>query len=285
VTFAERILTIDRRWIFLVVAVALTIPFFLNVTCKSKVSPEVRALFDAVDALRPNSKVLVSFDYDPASEPELNPMAEAFLKFAFTRRLKLIMLGLWPQGPLEVDRNLARVFEDEQIQALDLQYGVDYVNLGYQSGNEFAIQGMGASIHNVFPADVRGTPTGDIPIMRDVQNFSNIDFVFNLSAGYPGTVEWVQVAADRFGVTLGAGNTAVQAPLAYPYLGAGQLTGLLGGMKGGAEFEELTGFVGKATKYMVSQTAAHLVVILFIVVGNAAFFATQRRARKLGGDA
>ena len=101
-TFADRILTIDRRWIFLVVAVALTVPFFLNVTCKSKVSPEVRALFAAVDALRPNSKVLVSFDYDPASEPELNPMAEAFLKFAFTSRLKLRMLGLWPPGPVEV---------------------------------------------------------------------------------------------------------------------------------------------------------------------------------------
>ena len=212
-------------------------------------------------------------------------MAEAFLKFAFTRRFKVVMLGLWPQGPLEADRNMARVLEDERIQALDLQYGIDYVNLGYQSGNEFAIQGMGSSIHNVFPADVRGTPTGEIPIMQDVQNFSNIDFVFNLSARYPGTVEWVQVAVDRFGVRLGAANTAVQAPLVYPYLSGGQLTGVLGGMKGGAEFEALTGFKAKATQFMVSQTAAHLVVIMFIVVGNAAYFATQRRERKDGGDA
>jgi hypothetical protein len=82
---------------------------------------------------------------------------------------------------------------------------------------------------------------------------------------------------------LGAGNTAVQAPLAYPYLGSGQLTGLLGGMKGGAEFEGLTGFIGKATRFMVSQTFAHLVVILFIVLGNIAFFAVKRRDARLGG--
>jgi hypothetical protein len=280
----ERLLTLDRRWIFLFVAVALTVPFFLGLSCKSYVSPEVKSLFAAIEQLRPNSKVIVSFDYDPASEPELNPMAEAFLKYAFHHRFKVICLGLWPQGPLEADRNLARVLAAPDIRELNLEYGVDYVNLGYQSGNEFAIQGMGASIHNVFPSDVPGTPTGEIPIMKDVRDFSNVDYVFNLSAGYPGTVEWVQVGADRYRVKLGAGNTAVQAPLAYPYLGSGQLTGLLGGMKGGAEFEGLTGFPGKATKFMVSQTFAHLVVILFIVLGNIAFLATKRRDRRMKGE-
>lgn len=279
----DRMLALDRRWIFLFVGVALTIPFFLGLSCKSYVSPEVKSLYAALESLRPNSKVLASFDYDPASEPELNPMADAFLKYAFHHRFKVICCGLWPQGPLEIDRSFNRVLADPEIAKLNLQYGTDYVNLGYQSGNEFAIQGMGASIYNVFPNDVHGTPTGDIPIMKDVRDFSNVDFVFNLSAGYPGTVEWVQVAADRYGVRLGAGNTAVQAPLVYPYLGSGQLTGLLGGMKGGAEFEGLTGFVGKATRFMVSQTFAHLVVILFIVLGNVAFFAVKRRDSRRGG--
>jgi hypothetical protein len=274
----EKLLALDRRWIFLLVIVALTLPFFLNLTCKSYVSPEVRTLYDAIDKMRPNSKVLMAFDYDPASEPELNPMAEAFFKFAFTRRLKVIILGLWPQGPQQADRVLERVFADSVFAAMNLQYGVDYVNLGFQSGNEFAIQGMGSSIERVFPRDVRGTVTGDIPIMHDVKDFSNVDFVFNLSAGYPGTVEWVQVAADRYGVRLGAGNTAVQAPLVYPYLGSGQLTGLLG-----AEFEVLTGFPAKANKFMVSQTAAHMVVILFVIVGNVAFFIVQGRERKARG--
>jgi hypothetical protein len=280
----EKLLALDRRWIFLLVIIALTLPFFLNLTCKSYVSPEVRTLYDAIDKLRPNSKVLMAFDYDPASEPELNPMAEAFLKFAFTRRLKVIILGLWPQGPQQADRALARVFADSVFRDMNLQYGVDYVNLGYQSGNEFAIQGMGSSIERVFPRDVRGTPTHEIPIMQDVKDFSNIDFVFNLSAGYPGTVEWVQVAADRYRVRLGAGNTAVQAPLVYPYLSSGQLTGLLGGMKGGAEFETLTGYPAKANRFMVSQTAAHIVVILFVLVGNIAFFIVQGRQRRARGE-
>ena len=52
---------------------------------------------------------------------------------------------------------------------------------------------------------------------------------------------------------------------------------------GGAEFEELTGYEGKASKFMVSQTAAHLVVVLFIVVGNVAYFATRNRKNTNGG--
>ena len=155
----EKLLALDRRWIFLLVIVALTTPFFMNLTCKSYVSPEVRTLYDALDKLRPNSKVLVAFDYDPASEPELNPMAEAFLKFAFTRRFKVVILGLWPQGPQQADRVLERVFLDPRFSSMNLQYGIDYVNLGYQAGNEFAIQGMGSSIARVFPRDIRGTVT------------------------------------------------------------------------------------------------------------------------------
>lgn len=280
----DRLLSLDRRWIFLTVAISLTIPFFLDLECKSRISPEVQNLYNSIKDLRPNSKVMVAFDYDPASEPELNPMAEAFLKFAFTKGWKVIIVGLWPQGPLMADRVMERVMQDSGVAALNLEYGVNYCNLGYQAGNEFAIQAMGASIETAFPRDLRGTPTNEIPIMQGVQDFSNIDYVFNLSAGYPGTVEWVQIAVDRYGVTLGAGNTAVQAPLVYPYLGAGQLTGLLGGMKGGAEFEELTGYIGNASKFMVSQTAAHLVVIMFIVVGNVAFFLNKKREKKRKGE-
>jgi len=57
-------------------------------------------------------------------------------------------------------------------------------------------------------------------------------------------------------------------------------------MKGGAEFEALTGFKGKATRFMVSQTAAHIVVIVFIVVGNLAYFMVggSRRPRVGGGS-
>jgi hypothetical protein len=138
---------------------------------------------------------------------------------------------------------------------------------------------MGTNFSSMFPADYRGTPYNEIPLVQNIKNFSNIDYSFNLSAGYPGTKEWVQVAADRYGLKLGAGNTAVQAPMIYPYYRAGQLRGVLGGMNGAAELETLTHYLGNATTFMNSQSFAHMIVIAFIIIGNVAFFKGGRKSR------
>lgn len=263
---------VGRRLVFLYVGIAIALPLFMPLTQKIPISPEAQMLYDSIGELSPGSKVLMSFDYDPPSAPELQPMAESFIRLCFERDLKIIMIGLWPQGPQQADLALEQILSDPEIEAKNLEYGVDYVNLGYQVGGEFVIQRMGTDFSSMFSRDVTGTPYSEIPLVRNVRNFSNIDHVFNLSAGFPGTVEWIQLAVDRYGVELSAGNTAVQAPTIYTYLNAGQCVGLLGGMNGAAEFESLIDYEAKATKYMLSQSFAHLIVIAFVIIGNVAYF-------------
>ena len=277
--FFDRLLAIDRRIIFLLVAIAVTLPLFSKAIRHIEVSPTVKAVYDAVESLPAGSKVLVSFDYDPASAPELQPMALSFFRHCFSKDLKLIIIGLWPQGPVQANIALADVFRDPEIEAKNLEYGEDYVNLGYMAGNEVVIQAMGADIHTTFPADYSGNRTSQLSLMKGVKNFDNIDFVYNLSAGYPGTQEWVQFAVDRFHATLGAGNTAVQAPGMYPYVQTGQLLGVLGGMKGGAEYEIIGNRPARAVSYMFSQSVSHAVVVFFIIIGNLAFFATRGKRK------
>lgn len=277
--FFDRLLAIDRRIIFLLVAIAVTLPLFSKAILHIEVSPTVKAVYDAVESLPAGSKVLVSFDYDPASAPELQPMALSFFRHCFSKDLKLIIIGLWPQGPVQANIALADVFRDPEIEAKNLEYGEDYVNLGYMAGNEVVIQAMGTDIHTTFPADYSGNRTSELSLMKGVKNFDNIDFVYNLSAGYPGTQEWVQFAVDRFHATLGAGNTAVQAPGMYPYVQTGQLLGVLGGMKGGAEYEIIGNRPARAVSYMFSQSVSHAVVVFFIIIGNLAFFATRGKRK------
>jgi len=273
---------IGRRTVFLFIGMSLTLPFFMNFQMPIKVSPEVQTLFDAMAKLPSGSKVLAAFDYDPPSAPELQPQAEAFMAYAFKHDLKVIIMGLWPQGPQQANMAIAKVLQQPGIRAKNLRYGVDYVNLGFQSGNEFVIQRMGTSFSGMFPRDIYNTDYDKIPLLNGVENFSNIDFVFNLSAGYPGTVEWVQIAVDRYGVKVGAGNTAVQAPSVYPYLSSHKLTGLAGGMSGAAEFEQATKEIGKANTYILSQSFSHMVVIAFIIIGNAALFVSYRKSKQKG---
>lgn len=268
---------VERRVVFLYVGIAVALPLFMTLSQKITISPEVEAVYNTLEGLPKGSKVLVSFDYDPPSAPELQPMAEAFIYYCFEHDLKVIMMGLWPQGPMQANLAIEEVLNNEKIKPKNLKYGEDYVNLGFQTGYEFVIQRMGSDFRSMFPTDYRGTPYEQIPLVKNVKNFSNIDYCFNLSAGFPGTREWVQIAVDRYGVILGAGNTAVQAPQMYPFMRAGQLVGLLGGMVGAAEFELQTKWIGKGTKFMISQSFAHVIVIAFIIIGNVAFFRSERK--------
>ena len=270
---------VERRVVFLYVGIAVALPLFMSLSQKALISPEVQSVFANLEELSPGAKVLLSFDYDPPSAPELQPMAEACLYYCFEHDLKVIIMGLWPQGPMQANLALREVLNEESIRSKNLQYGVDYVNLGYQSGNEFVIQRMGSEFRSMFPADFRGTRYEDIPLVKNVKNFSNIDYSINIGSGYPGTREWVQIAVDRYGLKMGAANTAVQATEMYPYLRSGQLAGIIGAMSGAAEFESLTGRKANGTKFMLAQSVSHLIVISFIIIGNAAFF-VSRRARE-----
>lgn len=270
---------VERRIVFLLVGIALVVPFFMQFKLPLKISPEVQMVYDKMSSLPPGSKVLASFDYDPPSAPELQPMADAFVKYAFEHDLKIIMMGLWPQGPQQANQAIEAAFQANPELRDQVRYGIDYVNLGFQSGNEFVVLRMGDGFKTMFPVDLNYTPYDSIPLLKNVSNFSNIDWSINFSAGKPGTVEWIQVAVDRYNLPMSAGNTAVQAPMAYPYLNAGQLLGLLGGMSGAAEFEKLTNKPGKATTFLLSQTFAHVVVILFIVIGNVAFLRSRKESK------
>lgn len=281
----DRILTIDRRWIFLVVAVSVVLPLFLNIEQKIQITPGARGIYESVEAIPAGSAVILACDYDPGSAPEIQPMTVTFLKHALSRRLRVIILGLWPQGPMQADLALQDALAYPEVAELNPQYGIDYINLGFQPGNEVVIQRMGSSIPAVFPRDYLGVPVENFPIMEGIKDFSNIAYVFNVSAGYPGTVEWVQFAGDRFRARVGSGSTAVQAPQFYPYFPR-QIAGILGGMKGAAEYEEITGFRGKGSSFMLSQSFAHMVVVLFIVIGNIAFFMSRRaKSGAKGGHA
>ncbi|HFD05277.1 MAG TPA: hypothetical protein ENJ25_03975, partial [Firmicutes bacterium] len=61
--FWIRISNLDRRWIYLLMAVAIILPFFVNITIPIRISPPTQALYTYIDTLSPDSgPILISFD-------------------------------------------------------------------------------------------------------------------------------------------------------------------------------------------------------------------------------
>lgn len=272
----EALEKMDRRIIFVFIGLSVAIPFFIPINFDFSVTPPVQKFYDAIQSLPPGSKVLLATDYDPASMPELYPMHLAALKQLFSRDSKVICAQLWATGsPLA-----ERAFREVGIKEFNKKYGVDFVNLGFKEGREVVMVSMGESIPKTFPTDYHGTRVEDLPIMQGVKNFNDVAMIVNISAGVPGTKEWVLQVQTRFHIKLVSGTTAVSAPEFYPYLQSGQLVGLLGGMKGAAEYEKLVGVKGLGRRGMDSQSVSHIVMFLFILIGNIAYFSTRGKKKK-----
>jgi hypothetical protein len=273
---------IDRRIIFAFIAVVVIVPFFLPLKILGKVTPPARQLFQAVEEVEPEDQpLLLSVDFDPQSMPELYPMLTGILRHAFARNVRVLMMGLWVTGV-----GLGEQALNEIAPEYGKEYGKDYVYLGWKPGFAAVVLGMGKSIPETFPTDHYGNPLESLPMMQGIKNFNQIPFAISLSAGDPGALTlWIPFVQSRFGQKLGTGMTAVSAADAYPYLQSGQLNGLLGGMKGAAEYEYLIGQSGyteastPAIQAMDSQSMAHLAIILLIVVGNVGFLLTSRRRK------
>ncbi len=281
-TLVDRVDRLDRRWVFLVVGLAVVVSTIFGIRFPETPTPMVQAVFDRIESLPAGSRVLMPFDYDPGTEPELQPMAEAFVRQCAEKGHRICFVALWPLGQSMVDGVIHGVIEDEYPH---LQYGVDYVDLGYKAGNEGVITVIFTDLKKLFTTDARGTAVDEIPMLKDIPNVQSFDLILSLSAGYPGTKEWVQYAGTPGDIPVAAGCTAVQAPLLYPYY-PGQLQGLMGGIKAAAEFEQLLvqqypQFTGEAyTTAMLRmgpQTVTHLAILFFILLGNTTFALLRRR--------
>ncbi len=269
---------VDRRWLFLLMGLLVLLPLLFPLSLPIFVSQPTQGFYDAIAKIPDGSTVLFSCDYDPGSIPEMVPMTRSALRQMMRKRCKLVVTVLWPGGPGLVDLVIRDLLAEEFP---DRTYGVDWVNLGYKSGNEAVMVLMGQGIANAFPKDYRGNDVNALPLMRTVRDYSSFPILVNISSGYPGTKEWVQQVQARFHLPMVAGVTAVSAPEFYPYLQSGQLLGLLGGMAGAAEYEKLVGDLpgpGTAQRGMDAQSLAHVFVALCILLGNVVQWSRRRGA-------
>ena len=282
----ERMMQIDRRIIYAILFIVVTIPLvFPAVLRVTAMSPDEK-LFTAVDNTPKDKAIILDCSYAPQIKAEVEPMATAILRHAFKTRKKVLVLSLYVEMIGLATRVLNQVVKEynsvAQTRADSLIYGRDYVFLGWQPPPIVPMLGMGESISNIYVVDYYGNQTDTLDMMKSIKNYSNISILVALS-GSRIPISWVAYAQNRYGLPVGVGCTAVSGADFYPYYQTGQFTGLMVGMKGAAEYEELVesnyGVKGRrmASEAMLSLTYAHLVIILFIIIGNIGFFLERRR--------
>lgn len=266
----EKYLRIDRRIIFAIITVAVIASLIVKFELPIPASEPVQGIYEKIDSLPQGSRVMISFDYDPSSKEELQPMAIAFLHHCFSRDLKVIGMTHYTGAPGLADLAMNSVAKQYQK-----NYGEDYVFLGYKPGGASLIINMGENLYTAFPKDFYGKDTTTLPALQGVDSLRQISYLFDLAAGT--MIEtWLVYGKEKYKFEMGAGCTAVMGPDMYPFLQSKQLNGLLGGLKGAAEYEALVNKKANAVSGMRPQSVVHVIIIIFVIFGNVVFFISKR---------
>jgi hypothetical protein len=273
---------IDRRIIFLFVFISVATSVLFNIQFKEYPTPIVKKVFDKIESLPSGSKVLISFDFDPAMKPEVFPMANAFVRHCMVKGHKLYLMTIWATGQALMTETVETILKPEFPDAV---YGQDYVTLGFKAGGVGVLNVIITDFRKMYPTDEFNTPLDSIPMFSEVKSAKDLDLILPIGGGQPGPKEWILFIGDPGNVPVAPGLAAVVAPLIYPYYPK-QAIGLLGGVKGAAEYEselrhaypQFAEVEAPALRMMGPQTMAHIVIMAFIVIGNITYFRSRRRA-------
>jgi hypothetical protein len=273
--FYERLMTLDRRWVYLAMALAVAVPLFISFQVPPYITPEVKKVYDFVESLKEGDRLLLAIDYDPMGMAELHPMALTISRQCFAKGVKLFFVTLSQNAPGMCEQLVSKVSKE-----FNKKNGVDFVYLGYKPYPGLVILSMGQNFRISFPMDYYGTPVDSMPIMQGIRNYDDMKAVIAFESGWVAD-SWIGDANGRYKVPVGLGVTGVMAADYFPYVQSKQIFGLIGGLKGAAEYETLAKAKERsASRGMKVQTITHAVVILFIIVGNIGFFMSKKRKGK-----
>ena len=328
-TFWEKIQNIDRRWIYLIVALCIVIPLLIPFNSKTYVTDPTVNLYKKIDSFanREDKAILLSFSHDASTMAELFPMEVSILRHCFERNIKVFTICFTPAAaPL-----MAYAINVAKEDYAELESGVDYCNFGYKPYGLFLpiVLGMGDDVGEAVDTDADGRKVKNLEIMTGIRNYDDLNLIIDFAAS-AAVFSCITYARVRFGANVAAGVTAVMAADNYPYLQSGQLVGMLSGLKGAAEYEKLvdvfaayedeqnphgrdfsqevakntwvpimkskisyTGYENVQTDVelpykfkqarigMNAQSVAHIMIILFIIIGNIGYFISRNKKKEL----
>lgn len=273
---------LDRRWLYLFVAVAIAGPIIAKPKSHpTTIFPEVRSAYETLQAVPHGKIVIINGYFGPGTLAENGPQYEAIVRQLFRNGTKFVVMN-WDPAGAEITYQMTEALQKE----MGKKYGVDWVHLGFKTGDQRVIfAGMAEDFARVMKVDKLGTKLSELPATSGVKDYKQIGAVVEVTPS--ATVGlWVAYFTGPKNIPLIYCPTAVMSAEAYPFLDSGQMKGMLNGVIGAAQYETLVGLENTATDAAASAWAlsmAHIAIILLILLGNLGYVLSKRAGLDTGG--
>jgi hypothetical protein len=225
--------TKDPRPLYVITLVVLVFPLIRPIALPIPISDWTRGIYDFIEDMEPEERILLTGHWG-YRYGELYPQFLAVLEHCTQKGIKIVILDGSPQTPTYTDAAFKELGIRER-----LEYGVDYVELGYIPGGE----------------------------VKDIRDFAGV-IIFTGSAD---SQSWLNQAYAPYGVPVGHALYAAKVVDSEAYYRAGTIFGIINGMRGAAEYELLINRPAVGASMMGSASLVHMLVIFALALGAIAF--------------
>ncbi len=259
--------------LYLIIFLAALVPLFFGLDQAGLGLDAARSatagFYDQLQALPPNSTVLLAFDYLPGAGVELNPAAQAIVNDVIARNADVVAISSNPNG--------AAIAEGILQQAKEAHPAFTYVNVGYIPGNEAGLRLLAGGWLPASRPDVNGVPWGETPLAGRVSSMNDLALTVVLAADDATLRAWMEQVEPRITSPIVAATSAMLEPQARNYVNANQLQASLRGLTGAAELELLSNTTGQAVKTMDAFSVVSIVLAGIILAANVVFLIRRNR--------
>ena len=282
----------SRRLIYLIMIVAVAAPILFVISQRPSRLVSAERMYDVIEHVKvqPGEVAMVWLDFGPNTIAENEPQAMVMIEHLFRRRIPVILLSQYQQAERflsRVPQTVARQLEAE-MPGQTWRYGEAWINVGYKPGAAIFMQSLvnASNVSGFLGRDVNGMPISQYPTFASIGGIERVKVVGEVT-GLVGVFDTIIQFFQKKGYrpTIVHGCTSITIPEAYIFLDSGQLNGLLEGIAGAAWYSEVLKNAHPSSdnsRLLVTNTAlsaAHLVIIGLIIVGNLVPLFSRWRAR------
>jgi hypothetical protein len=253
---------------------------------------EINGALQVVQSIPEGAPVLVVFDYEPARVGEIEAVAAPVLdQMLLLRHPRLTFISTHETGSILAERLITGPLAGHAYES-----GLTYLNLGYLPGGQLGIRAFAQNPVTAAPYafsqsstlfNIALTPAWGLPPLEGVTSLSQFSAMILITDNADSARVWIeQTTAMRGAIPFVVISSAQAAPMIQPYYASQQISGVVGGLYGGAVYEQNNaGRPGTARNYWDAYSIGMLLAMALILGGGLWNLALGLRDRAAAREA
>ena len=267
---------LDKYILWIVMVVMIAIPLLRPLGLPIVVDNMTREFYDDVDKLPTGAKVWVENAVIPNQMAEELPGITVVMTHLMKKNVRIVLVETRDATPITIFEQY--VIPDLKNRHVLTTYGVDWVQLPYVPGYETGLAALAANIRSTTPVDYYGTPLDKLSVMQGLNTVKDFDLVilFSETGGFYAYIRQIEAP---YKVKFIAQQLTMDIPAIMAYY-PGQVSALLKGLGGAAQYEKLLGYPARGIASTEGQSLSHVWIVLAVIAGNVYYLESKHRRKK-----